>query len=115
MTLRRVLVPAALGLVLLVGACAPTTEPQAATRPADGPSDEASPAARTAWEAWHLMEIGRLRDGVYATNILVDLSLPQGVRWTVVEFADDDYVLRVSGEEADTAYRVSPAGVDVQD
>lgn len=114
-TSPRALLATAVALLLLVAACAPTTGPQTAAPRQQGPSADASPVARTAWEAWHLMEIGHLRDGVYATNVLVDLSLPQGVRWTVIEFADDDYVLRVSEEGADTAYRVTPAGVDVQD
>lgn len=108
--MRRV--AAVLAVALALSACTPATEPQGEGRaPAEGPTAEASPLARTAWEAWHLMEIGHLRTGVYATNVLVDLDLPQGVRWTVVEFADDAYLLRVSAEEEEDAYLVEPSGV----
>jgi hypothetical protein len=36
------------------------------------------------------MELGRLRLGVYTTNVLVDLDLPRGARVTVEAFDDDD-------------------------
>lgn len=105
----------ALALTLIAGvACAPTT-----TRPAsdvDGarpPEAVAAlgPVERTAWEAWLLMELGRLRLGVYGTEALVDLALPRGVRWTVVEYGPDDYALAVTSDGGEPGLRVDPSGV----
>jgi hypothetical protein len=75
-----------------------------------------SPAAleveRTAQEAYHRMELGRLRLGVYTTNVLVDLDLPRGARVTVEAFGDDDYRLRFTSDAAlDLAWLVTPNGV----
>ena len=62
--------------------------------------------------AHHRMEIGRLQTGAYTTNVLVDLELPRGVRWTVLEFAEDTYVLRFTNDEVpDLLWLVDPAGV----
>lgn len=110
------LLRSALLLVLVLGtiaACAPgaRTGP-AAGGPAPENVGELPALERTAWEAWHLMEIGRLRTGAYSTNVLVDLPLPQGVRWTVQEFDETDYSLSVTGgDDAGPGFLVEPAGV----
>lgn len=101
----RALVRASLALLLvvLVGACAPTVG-------FDTPAAQA--AERSAWEAYHRMELGRLRLGVYTTNVLVDLVPPRGTRITVEAFDDDDYRLRVTSDEApNAAWTVTPRGV----
>lgn len=106
----------ALALLLIAGvACAPST-----TRPTSSDATGARPPAaaatlgpveRTAWEAWLLMELGRLRMGVYGTEALVDLGLPAGVRWTVVEYGPDDYALAVTSDGGEPGLRVEPNGV----
>lgn len=110
MNLPRVAVPLVLVLAALAS-CAPSTgtTPAAAVPPAD--VDELPAVERTAWEAWHLMEIGRLRTGAYTTNVLVDLPLPQGVRWTVLGFEEGSYLLGVSGADGTEGFEVDPSGV----
>ena len=96
-------------LLAALAACAP-----AATAPA--PTTPAADATQTVAEvAFHRMEIGRLQTGVYTTNVLVDLDLPRGVRWTVLEFSDTDYVLRFSNDDIpDVVWIVDPRGVRVR-
>jgi len=96
-------------LLLALAACAPAL---------DGVDTSAfeTPAAleveRAAQEAYHRMELGRLRVGVYTTNVLVDLDLPRGARVTVEAFGDDDYRLRFTSDAAlDLAWIVTPDGV----
>jgi len=96
-------------LLLTLAACAPAL---------DGVDTSAfeTPAAleveRAAQEAYHRMELGRLRLGVYTTNVLVDLDLPRGARVTVEAFGDDDYRLRFTSDAAlDLAWIVTPDGV----
>jgi len=107
----------ALGLVLIAGvACAPTTDVRPSTSDVTGARPPAAaatlgPVERTAWEAWLLMELGRLRLGVYGTEALVDLDLPRGVRWTVVEYGPDDYALAVTSDGGEPGLRVDPSGV----
>lgn len=109
---RTARLAASLVLVLATAACTPALQGPTggATRP---PADATAltPLERTAWEAWLLMEIGRLRTGAYSTQVLVDLALPQGIRWTVVEFGPDGYALAVSSDAGGDAIRVSPDGV----
>ncbi len=91
-------------LALVLGACAPTTT--AFETPA------AREVERVAQEAYHRMEIGRLRLGVYTTNVLVDLDLPRGARVTVEAFDDEDYRLRVTSDAAlEVSWIVTPRGV----
>lgn len=99
-------------LILALAACAPTT----GAVPGDAPTTpdggaELADLERTAWEAWHLMQLGFLRTGVYSTNVLVDLPLPQGVRWTVSSFEEDTYALTFTAEGAAGGWHVDPAGV----
>jgi hypothetical protein len=92
-------------LAALLAACVPTT-----TEAPAGPAAQA--LERTASEAYHRMELGRLRTGSYTTNVLVDVDLPQGARVTVEAFTGDDYRLRVDSDAvAGVAWLVSPRGV----
>jgi len=93
-----------LAAVALLAACAPALE--AFNTPA------AQEVEKTAWEAFHRMELGRLRLGVYTTNVLVDLVPPRGTRLTVEAYSDDSYRLRVSSDAApEVAWLVTPRGV----
>ena len=107
--------------LVLFAACAPRTAPagEGGTEVSvvETPAPE-SPAARevqqTAQVAYHRMQIGFLQTGEYTTNALLDLSLPQGVRWTVETFEATTYQLRfVSAEVPDQAWIVTPEGVQV--
>lgn len=106
-------VPLLVPLLLALAACTPGTDPGTAPGSAPAAPREAASLGeveRTAWEAWHLMQLGFLRNGVYGTNVLVDLPLPQGVRWTIVTFEEDAYSLTVTAEDG-TGYLVDPDGV----
>lgn len=104
-------------LLLALVSCSPGTDGAATgAAPAGVPvaTEEADAMAaleRTAWEAWHLMQIGFLRTGAYSTNVLVDLPLPQGVRWSVVGFEEEGYAIDVTSDDGEGAYRVDPSGV----
>ena len=111
MNASRAALAALFAFGLLLASCAPGTRDGPETvRP---PLDEArlSPVERTAWEAWLLMEVQRLRSGLYSTQALIDLFLPRGVRWTVVAFSGDDYALIVTSDEDQDGVRVTPDGV----
>ena len=96
-------------VVVTLGGCAPTV---AATTPGTPAADATQTVAEV---AYHRMEIGRLQTGAYTTNVLVDIDLPRGVRWTVLEFADDDYVLRFSNDDVPgVVWIVDPRGVRVR-
>lgn len=97
--------------LLALSACAPTS-----TTPPPSPAATAEQQAleRTAYIVYHRMAIGYLETGSYTTNVLVDVSLPQGVRWTLLEYPQDgsSYTLRLTSDAVmGHAYRVSPAGV----
>ncbi len=67
---------------------------------------------RVAEIAYHRMEIGRLETGSYTTNVLIDLDLPRGVRWMVVDFTVTSYGLHFTSDTLpDVAWLVSPEGV----
>jgi len=112
-------------LVLTVAGCVPAATP-AQDPPAPLPSGDVravraprdlgrdDPLVRTAWEAWLRMELGRLTTGAYATDVLLELDLPAGVRWTVVEYGPDAYALQVTSDASPTALRVDPDGVHVR-
>lgn len=90
--------------VLVLAACAP------ASTAFDTPA--ARQLERTAWEAYHRMELGQLQLGVYTTNVLVDLDLPRGARITVEAFDDDAYRLRLTSDAAlEAAWLITPNGV----
>ncbi|HEX7000723.1 MAG TPA: hypothetical protein VF164_03420 [Trueperaceae bacterium] len=94
-------------LLAVLAACAPTTLPGA---------DDAAVAEleRTAQVIYHRMELGRLESGTYTTNVLVDLQLPEGAKWTLQEFANDGstYRLSLTSSRVEGAqWQVSPSGV----
>ena len=96
-------------LLLALAACAPGAfGPAAATDPV------AAELERTAQVLYHRMELGHLETGVYTTNALIDVKLPEGARWTLQDFAADgsSYVLVLTSSRlAGAAWRVSPRGV----
>jgi hypothetical protein len=104
---HRPLLPAlALALAMLLAGCVPAAVAETLDTPA------ARAVARAAEETFHRMELGRLATGVYTTNVLVDVDLPRGARITVEAFTDDDYRLRVEGDQvAGVAWIVTPRGV----
>jgi hypothetical protein len=95
-------------LALLLASCAPVTQ---APLPA---SDAAHQVDRTAEIVFHRMAIGYLESGSYTTNVLVDVTLPTGARWTLETYAQDgsSYRLRITSSQVPgLAWLVSPAGV----
>ena len=113
-TVTRKLLPAALlGLVLLFSACAPR-----ATNTSDSSATPSAPQAQqteeTAEIAYHRMAIGFLQTGEYTTNVLLELSLPKGVKWTLEAFSTTDYRLRFTSDDVSGyAWLVTPEGVRV--
>ncbi|MBW6454596.1 MAG: hypothetical protein K0A98_01810 [Trueperaceae bacterium] len=96
----------ALALGLTLSACVPTAVADRLAGPA------AQEVERTAYVAYHRMELGRLQLGVYTTNVLVDVVLPRGARLTLEDFTDDGYRLRVDSDAVPgVAWYVSPSGV----
>jgi hypothetical protein len=62
--------------------------------------------------AWHRMQLNFLENGSYSTNVLVDLSLPQGVRWVLEDFSNRSYRIRfVSSEVPEVFWLITPEGV----
>ena len=60
------------------------------------------------------MAIGFLETGAYTTNVLVDVQLPAGARWTLEAYARDgsSYRLRITSTQVPgIAWEVSPDGV----
>lgn len=95
-------------LALLLGACAPSAFPVPTTDPA------AVELRRTADILYHRMELGYLESGIYTTNALIDAPLPEGARWTLLDFAPDgsSYVLLLTSTRIpEVAWRISPRGV----
>jgi hypothetical protein len=102
----RGLLPTVACLAAVLVACVPAATTEALAGPA------AQALERTASEAFHRMELGRLRTGGYTTNVLVDVDLPQGARVTVEAFSGDDYRLRVDSDAVEgVVWFVSPRGV----
>jgi hypothetical protein len=95
-------------LALLLTACAPSAFPTIGTDPA------AAELRRTADILYHRMELGYLETGVYTTNALIDVSLPEGAKWTLLDFAQDGSsyaLLLTSTRYPDAAWRITPRGV----
>lgn len=114
---RRRALGALLALALAVGlvGCAPSA---LSPRPGTTAPSAADPAERdlqrTAAIVYHRMALGFLESGRYTTNVLVDVSLPQGVRWTLIDYPEDGsgYTLELTSDAVPArAYRVSPDGV----
>lgn len=102
-------------VMLLFTACAPQAMQAGPVRPVELESAEAQAVNQTATAAWHRMQAEYLETGSYSTNVLADLSLPPGVRWTLEAFTDEAYVLRfTSNAVPDYAWFVSPEGVRIR-
>jgi hypothetical protein len=100
---RSLLAP--LLLLLLLAACAPR-----AVTPSGNSAERA--AQDTALIIYHRMQLGHLQTGTYTTNVLVDVDLPRGLRWTIESFPGETYELRVSDDALPGLYwEVTPAGV----
>jgi len=92
----------------LLSACAPRLS---ANNPVLN-STQALGTAKTAQIAYHRMEIGLLQTGDYTTNALLELQLPQGVRWTLQDFNSQGYELYFTSDAVGGyAWSVSPSGV----
>lgn len=62
--------------------------------------------------AWHRMQLNFLENGSYSTNVLVDLTLPQGVRWVLEDFSNRSYRIRfVSSDVPEIFWLITPEGV----
>ena len=99
---------AALLLVALLAGCAPGVQ-------APLPNDPvAQQLDRTASIVYHRMAIGYLETGAYTTNVLVDVQLPAGARWTLEAYppGGSSYRLRITSTQVPgIAWLVSPSGV----
>jgi hypothetical protein len=94
--------------VLLLSACAPRV--QSFSDIVNSPA--AKEVEQIANIAFHRMEISQLESGVYTTNVLADLALPQGAAWTLESLAQDTYQIRfTSADVQGFAWLVSPDGV----
>jgi hypothetical protein len=107
----RYLVPLLYGFVAaaLLAGCLPQTASEAFASP------RAVEAERTATIAYHRMQIGFLETGKYSTDVLIDLRLPRGVRWTLEDFSPsgDGYRLRFTVDTLPGIFwRVTPRGVE---
>jgi len=105
-TARAGLPAAAAALLLLLASCAPAAQ---APLPA-----AASRLDTTARIVYHRMAIGFLETGAYTTNVLVDVQLPAGARWTLEAYPRDgsSYRLRITSTQVPgIAWEVSPGGV----
>jgi len=106
---RRVaLAFAAAAVALALAGCAPQVQPLTFQ---NGPAGQLH---RTAEIVYHRMAIGYLETGRYTTNVLVDVKLPAGAKWTLLDYARDgsSYRLRVTSTQVPgTAWDVSPGGV----
>jgi len=106
-----------LGILMVVGmllaGCAPAGYRVVERDALAGPPRDLSVLSeveRTAWRVWLAMEMGRVDVGRYDTSALLDVTLPQGARWTLVTLDTNTYVLRVEGTGSET-YDVRPEGV----
>ena len=102
------LLAAGLALLVVLAGCAPATQAPLPN------GDAASQLDRTARIVYHRMAIGYLETGRYTTNVLVDVQLPAGARWTLEAFARDgsSYRLRITSTKVPgIAWQVTPNGV----
>jgi len=107
-TSRAVLLVAAAALLVALAACAPATQ---APLPGGAAARQLDVTARI---VYHRMAIGYLETGAYTTNVLVDVQLPTGARWTLEAYPDGgtSYRLRIlSTQVPGIAWEVSPDGV----
>ncbi len=100
------------GLLVAAAASSVGCAPQAQPPMPDAKAAQA--AATTAEVIYHRMAIGFLETGAYTTNVLVDVTLPAGTRWTLADYPADgsSYVLLITSDSVSgVAWRVSPDGV----
>lgn len=106
-------------VTLTLAACAPSTSstsPTSARAPQRRVIIINNPAAEDVREianiAWHRMQLNFLENGTYSTNVLVDLTLPQGVRWVLEDFSNRSYRIRfVSSAVPEIFWLITPDGV----
>ena len=102
-------------LLSLLAACAPRTQEASVESDALVSSPAAQETERVATAAFHRMELAQIEDGVYTTNVLINLDVPQGVRWMLEDLNDDDYTLRFTSTNVPgVAWIVTPDGVEPQ-
>lgn len=106
---RTPLLAVMLSLTMLLAACVPQAVSDQLATP------EGQALERAAQETYHRMELGRIRLGVYTTNVLVDVDLPRGARVTVEAFDDHDYRLRLDSDVfTQVRWFITPRGVQRQ-
>jgi hypothetical protein len=94
--------------LLLLTACVPGTK----TMTEITGSPESQQLERTAQLAYLKMEEAKLETGVYQTDVLLEVALPQGVLWQLEALTNDTYQLRfISNDVPGFAYIVNPEGV----
>lgn len=99
---------AVVALAVALAGCAPTAQ---APLPAGTAAHQLDITARI---VYHRMAIGYLETGSYTTNVLVDVHLPAGARWTLEAYPNGgtSYRLRIiSTQVPGIAWEVSPDGV----
>ncbi len=100
----------------LLAACAPSTQGTSTNPEADAvlSSPAARETERVATAAYHRMELVKLEEGVYTANVLINLEVPQGVRWILAEpTTDTSYMLRFTSTNVPgVAWIVTPEGVE---
>ena len=100
-------------LLLLLAACAPRTQNASTETDPVLSSPAAQETERVAMAAYHRMELAQLEDGSYTTNVLINLDVPQGVRWMLEDLTDTSYTLRFTSTNVpDVAWIVTPDGVE---
>src|SRR5690625_63657 len=121
--LRTVAAVVMIGGPLLLAACAPAAgtparEPAGAAAHAAPRLEEArsadEDAARTpAVAIWHRMELGRLQQGGYTSNVLEEMTdLPRGVAFFMDSFPGESFELRVTDDAVPGVWwLVTPDGI----
>lgn len=119
--LRTVAAVVMAGGSLLLAACAPAAgtpvrEPAAAhagPRLEEARGAEEDAARTTAVAIWHRMELGRLQQGGYTSNVLEEMTdLPRGVAFFMDSFPGESFELRVTDDAVPGVWwLVTPDGI----
>ncbi|MEM7737295.1 MAG: hypothetical protein AAF267_16055 [Deinococcota bacterium] len=107
-------------LVASLSACAPRASTTSTTSAQGGGrrviiinNPAANEVIQTVDTAWHRMQLNFLENGSYSTNVLVDLVLPQGVRWVLEDFTAENYRIRfVASDIPEVVWLITPEGVE---
>ena len=101
-------------LALALSACAPSASTRNTSRRVIVINNPAAEDVRDiANVAWHRMQLNFLENGTYSTNVLVDLTLPQGVRWVLEDFSNNGYRIRfVSSDVPEIFWLITPEGIE---